>query len=120
MKREPKDSIERQRAKEALEAIGWHNKRISHAKEPENRRADSLKMIFRDDARKYPRFSEGEVRFSFNEDKITAVFILVALGRMACYPGQVENSKFEYSYESFKPEEIASYVNEAIQPFLKK
>lgn len=120
MKREARDSAERQKAKEALESIGWHNKRISHAKEPETCRADSLKMIFRDDSRKHERVSEGEVKFTFNEDKITAVFILVALGKMSCYPGQVENRTFEYSYDAFNPEEIASYVNETIQPYLKK
>lgn len=118
MKIEPKNSPERDRALEAFEAIGLHSKRTSRKNEQETRRADTLKMIFRDDNRKHDRISEAEVRVSFNQDSVVTVFTLTALGNMMCYPHQVENRTLTQDYGSFNPEEIASYVSESIKPYL--
>jgi hypothetical protein len=118
MTTEARNSPERERAVKAFESAGLTSKRVSRKNALPTRRADTLKMIFRDDAHKHQRISEADVLMTFDESCVTTVFRLVAYGKGGCYPSQVEREVYEDDYDSFDPEKIASYVQQTIEPYL--
>lgn len=120
MKIEPRNSPERERAVKAFEAAGLHSKSMSRKNAAEDRRADTLKMIFRDDARKHPNVSEAEVLTTFHSDHVVTVFRCIAREKNACIPRAVALETYDEGYDAYNPEQIAEYVQKTIEPFLTK
>lgn len=120
MKVEPRNSPERERALKAFEAAGLSSKSISRKNAEEDRRADTLKMIFRDDSRKHRRISEAEVLIKFHRDHVVTVFRFIAWKKDACVARPVAMETYDEGYDVYNPEKIAEYVQKTIEPYLGK
>lgn len=120
MKAEPRNSPEREKALKAFESAGLHSKSMSRKNAEEDRRADTLKMIFRDDSRKHPRVSEAEVLTKFHRDHVVTVVRLIASERSACIARPVVLETYDEDYNAYNPEKIAEYVQKSIEPYLSK
>jgi hypothetical protein len=120
MKIESRNSPERERALKAFESAGLHSKSMSRKNEAEDRHADTLKMIFRDDARKHPNISEAELLTKFHKEHVVTVFRFIGREKNACVPRAVALETYDEDYDSYNPEKIAEYVKKTIEPYLSK
>ena len=120
MKVEPRNSPERERALKAFEAAGLHSKSISRKNAEEDRQADTLKMIFRDDSRNHKRISEAEVLTKFHRDHVVTVFRFIGWQKDACVARPVAMETYDEGYDAYNPEKIAEHVQKTIEPYLSK
>lgn len=109
---------QREEVENLFAQMGFASKRFSHAKEPETRRADSLRLVLNRNRSIHGRISDLEIKVDFYAESTVYQIFANCWSTRGCMAHRSHKDRLEQRYAGFNPALVKTYVEALMASYI--